>query len=83
MMADQSKSAVNDFYQGRSVFVTGGSGFMGKVLVEKLLYSCPGLREIFLLIRPKKGRTPQLRLQEMFDLPVSSKGGKPFLENQK
>lgn len=70
-MADQSKSDVNAFYKGKSVFVTGGSGFMGKVLIEKLLYSCPDLKEIFFLIRPKKGRVPESRLQEMIKLPVS------------
>lgn len=70
-MTDQEYSEVNAFYKGKSIFVTGGSGFMGKVLIEKLLYSCPDLKEIFFLIRPKKGRVPESRLQEMIKLPVS------------
>lgn len=61
---------MNAFYSGRSIFITGGSGFMGKVLIEKLLYSCPDLKEIFFLIRPKKGLVPESRLQEMAKLPV-------------
>lgn len=70
-MADVSKSDLNAFYKGRSIFVTGGSGFMGKVLIEKLLYSCSDLKEIFILMRPKRGRVPESRLEDMFKLPVS------------
>lgn len=59
------------FYAGKSVFITGGSGFMGKILVEKLLYSCPDIKEIFLLIRPKKSIGVDDRLKKMLELPVS------------
>ncbi|XP_055687202.1 putative fatty acyl-CoA reductase CG5065 [Lutzomyia longipalpis] len=64
------KSDVNEFYKGQSIFVTGGSGFMGKVLIEKLLYSCSDLKEIFILMRPKRGRVPESRLEDMFKLPM-------------
>lgn len=70
-MSELSKSELNGFYKGKSIFVTGGSGFMGKVLIEKLLYSCSDLKEIFILMRPKKGRVPESRLEDMFKLPVS------------
>jgi len=49
-----STSQIAEFYRDRSVFVTGGTGFLGKVLVEKLLRSCPDIKSIYLLIRPKK-----------------------------
>lgn len=61
---------IQDFYKGKSIFITGGSGFMGKVLLEKLLYSCSELQEIFILIRPKRGKVPEARLEDMFKLPV-------------
>lgn len=64
-------SPVADFYHDRSVFVTGGTGFMGKVLVEKLLRSCPGIKKIYLLIRPKRGQDIHARLGEIIDSPVS------------
>lgn len=58
-------SSVVNFYTGRSVFITGGSGFIGKVLIEKLLSSCPDIGRIYLLIRPSRdGKTAQYRLQE-------------------
>lgn len=53
-----------EFYRDRSVFITGGTGFLGKVLVEKLLRSCPELKAIYLLIRPKSGQDVRARIQD-------------------
>lgn len=46
-------------------------GFMGKVLIEKLLRSCPTIESIYLLIRQKKGKDIHTRVEELFDDPVS------------
>ncbi|XP_076230862.1 putative fatty acyl-CoA reductase CG5065 [Calliopsis andreniformis] len=61
---------IQAFYKGKTVFVTGGTGFMGKVLIEKLLYDCNDLNKIYILIRPKRGRSPETRVDEMFKLPM-------------
>lgn len=61
---------IPEFYAGREIFVTGGSGFMGKVLLEKLLRSCPDLKCIFVLLRPKKGKSVDERLQGIINLPL-------------
>jgi fatty acyl-CoA reductase len=37
------------------------TGFMGKVLVEKLLRDCGDLSRIYILVRAKKGVDPQQR----------------------
>ncbi|XP_049268844.1 putative fatty acyl-CoA reductase CG5065 [Rhipicephalus sanguineus] len=60
-------SKVASFYYDRVVFITGGTGFIGKVLLEKLLRSCPGLKRVYLLVRSKRGENPQARLEKMFD----------------
>jgi alcohol-forming fatty acyl-CoA reductase len=65
--------SVPEFYNGRSIFITGGTGFMGKVLVEKLLRSCPGIKNIYLLIRPKRGQEINLRLSEILNGPLFDK----------
>lgn len=65
------KIQVRDFFKGRNVFITGGTGFMGKVMIEKLLYSIPNIGNIYILIRPKRGKSVQQRLVDITKLPVS------------
>lgn len=38
-------------YAGKSIFITGVTGFVGKVVLEKLLRSVPKVERIYLLIR--------------------------------
>ncbi|XP_043486971.1 fatty acyl-CoA reductase wat-like [Polistes fuscatus] len=46
---------------------------MGKLLIEKLLRSCPGIKCIYILIRPKKGKDAYQRTNELFEDSVFSK----------
>ncbi|KAG5671313.1 hypothetical protein PVAND_001518 [Polypedilum vanderplanki] len=69
-MENSSKPSIPDFFKGKSVFITGGLGSLGKVTVEKLLRSCPGIENIFLLARPKKNNNVQDRLNELKNSPL-------------
>uniref|UniRef100_A0A1L8D6G7 Fatty acyl-CoA reductase n=1 Tax=Plutella xylostella TaxID=51655 RepID=A0A1L8D6G7_PLUXY len=59
--------SVAHYYAGKNVFITGSTGFMGKVLVEKLLRSCPDIGNIYLLLRPKKGQNSKERLDDFIN----------------
>ncbi|XP_054929453.1 putative fatty acyl-CoA reductase CG5065 isoform X3 [Dermacentor andersoni] len=62
---DDKGSVIAQFYQDQVVFLTGGTGFIGKVLLEKLLRSCPGVKQVYLLVRGKSGEGPEARLETM------------------
>lgn len=44
---------LSDFYSGKTVLLTGGTGLVGKVLVEAMLRQLPDIQLIYVLIRPK------------------------------
>ncbi|HUG44574.1 MAG TPA: AMP-binding protein [Acidobacteriota bacterium] len=47
-------SSISEFLKDKTVFITGATGFLGQPLVEKMLWSSPGVRRIYVLIRPKR-----------------------------
>lgn len=63
----QPGSDVQEFYRDATIFLTGGTGFMGKMIVEKLSRSCPHIKHIYLLIRNKKGKTVEERIDAIFE----------------
>ncbi|KYN06164.1 Fatty acyl-CoA reductase 1 [Cyphomyrmex costatus] len=72
MTIDPTKS-IPAFYAGQSILLTGPTGFLGKVFIEKILRSCPDVREIFLLMRPKTGSNVNKRLEKILNLPLFEK----------
>jgi len=71
-MDKETTLSIPTFYSGRSIFITGASGYLGKALIEKLLRSCPDTREIFLLMRPKTNMCIEERLQQILANSASS-----------
>lgn len=47
-------SAIARHLRGKTVLLTGATGFLGKVIVERLLRSAPDIGRIYLLIRPRR-----------------------------
>ncbi|KAF3420318.1 hypothetical protein E2986_00769 [Frieseomelitta varia] len=73
ILEQSNLSPIQQFYNGQSIFITGGTGFVGKLLIEKLLRECPGISFVYLLIRPKKGKDMHQRIEEIFDDPLFDK----------
>uniref|UniRef100_A0A3Q3SBH0 Fatty acyl-CoA reductase n=1 Tax=Mastacembelus armatus TaxID=205130 RepID=A0A3Q3SBH0_9TELE len=58
---------IPEYYAGKNVLITGATGFMGKVLLEKLLRSCPGVKAVYVMVRSKAGQSPQARIVDMIN----------------
>ncbi|XP_027845565.2 fatty acyl-CoA reductase wat-like [Aphis gossypii] len=70
--SDKSISEIQQFFKGTNVFVTGATGFIGHVLVEKILRTCL-VNKVYLLVRSKRNKDPQTRLREMFSSTLFSR----------
>lgn len=46
---------IKEFYNDKVLLITGTTGFLGKVLLEKFFRSANGFKRIYLLVRPKSG----------------------------
>lgn len=58
------ESEVRAFYAGKNFFITGGTGFVGLCLIEKILRTIPDAGKLYLLMRPKKDKEISQRLEE-------------------
>ncbi|XP_064536696.1 fatty acyl-CoA reductase wat-like [Drosophila montana] len=52
------ESDIKKFYEDKTIFLTGASGFLGRVIIEKLLRATE-VKRIYVLIRPKRGKDTQ------------------------
>lgn len=71
---DGPPSEIRKFYAGKSIFMTGATGFMGQAYVEKILRDCPELKRLYVLIRGRKGESPRERTKKFFQHIVSDFG---------
>ena len=53
-----------DAYRGKAVLLTGGTGFLGTALVEKMLRSLPSLERLYLLVRPSRDKSATERFEK-------------------
>jgi fatty acyl-CoA reductase len=67
----ETAPSIREFFAGRTVLITGGTGFLGAVLLEKLLRACPEVATVYLLVRPKRLCDVRNRVTTLFDSPVS------------
>ena len=48
---------LREAYRDRSILLTGGTGFLGTALVEKILRSLPDINRLYLIVRPSSGKS--------------------------
>lgn len=49
---------IKEYYKGKNVFLSGCTGFLGKVVLEKIFRSCPDVNKIYVMVRAKRGKKP-------------------------
>lgn len=63
--------SVREFFSDKTLLLTGVTGFVGKVLLEKLLSTIPRIGKIYLLIRAKPRVTLADRMmKEIFETKI-------------
>uniref|UniRef100_A0A453DPT7 Fatty acyl-CoA reductase n=1 Tax=Aegilops tauschii subsp. strangulata TaxID=200361 RepID=A0A453DPT7_AEGTS len=63
MIAGMDADSVAGYFRSKSILITGSTGFLGKVLVEKILRVQPDVKKLFLLIRAPDVESAKLRIQ--------------------
>ncbi|KAL6653095.1 hypothetical protein ACP70R_012020 [Stipagrostis hirtigluma subsp. patula] len=53
---------ITEFLGGKNFFITGGTGFLGKVLIEKILRTNPDIGKIYVLIKARDAEAAMKRL---------------------
>ncbi|XP_063242149.1 fatty acyl-CoA reductase wat-like isoform X2 [Bacillus rossius redtenbacheri] len=66
-MSAAGDTEVQGLYRDCGVLVTGATGFLGKLTIEKILRSCPGVRTVYALVRPKRGLSVDQRKKALLD----------------
>lgn len=51
MANDSSNDDIKSFYINKNVFVTGATGYLGKVVIEKLLRDCKDMGNMYIMLR--------------------------------
>lgn len=49
--------------EAQTIFLTGATGFLGKIVLWKILTECPRVQRIYVLIRAKRGASPAERFE--------------------
>jgi alcohol-forming fatty acyl-CoA reductase len=57
---------LDEAYRAKAVLLTGGTGFLGTALVEKMLRSLPSLERLYLLVRSSREKSAKERFEKDF-----------------
>jgi fatty acyl-CoA reductase len=60
---NRGDSRIISTLEAQTIFLTGATGFLGKIVLWKILTECPQVQRIYVLIRAKRGVTPAERFE--------------------
>ncbi|GJN09629.1 hypothetical protein PR202_ga27652 [Eleusine coracana subsp. coracana] len=63
MIQELDADVVVEYFRGKNILITGSTGFLGKVLVEKILRVQPDVKKLFLLVRALDDGFAKQRIQ--------------------
>ncbi|KAJ1269625.1 hypothetical protein BS78_07G225900 [Paspalum vaginatum] len=84
MYGSMDAARIIGYFKGKSILITGSTGFLGKILVEKILRVQPDANKIYLLVRGTDASSAKLRVEEevtgteLFGLVREKHGAKGF-----
>ncbi|XP_062195169.1 fatty acyl-CoA reductase 1-like [Phragmites australis] len=63
-MDSMDAARIIGYFKGKSILITGSTGFLGKILVEKILRVQPDVNKIYLLVRAIDAPSAKQRVQQ-------------------
>ncbi|KAI4998825.1 hypothetical protein ZWY2020_054167 [Hordeum vulgare] len=63
MVGTLDDATITEYFRNKSVLITGSTGFLGKILVEKILRVQPGVRRIYLPVRAADSAAARRRVE--------------------
>lgn len=52
---NQKPFEVESFYKDKTILITGATGYLAKIILEKIIRSCSDFKKIYVLMRAKQG----------------------------
>lgn len=72
ILKDNCDSEIRKFYAGKNILLTGCTGFLGTLILEKLLRVCTEISKLYIIVRPKRGLPAGERIKLYFENVVST-----------
>ncbi|MED6205243.1 hypothetical protein PIB30_016036 [Stylosanthes scabra] len=83
-MAEFRSNNVEEYFKGKTILVTGATGFLAKIFVEKILRVQPNIKRLYLLVRASNSQVAIQRLysevfgKELFKMQRDKQGDEKF-----
>ncbi len=63
---ESGRISVRAAFRDSTVLLTGVTGFLGTVILHRLLVVCPEVRRVYVVVRPRAEDSPEARVDRLF-----------------